>query len=70
MDNNQHQIQLTWPGAVPTPIIQGNRALYPEILPGADLVLTSEDDGFAQMLVLKNRQAASDPRVQQLVYGI
>ncbi len=70
VDNNQHQIQLTWPGAVPTPIIQGNRALYPEILPGADLVLTSEDDGFAQMLVLKNRQAASDPRVQQLVYGI
>ncbi|WP_405476524.1 DNRLRE domain-containing protein [Streptomyces sp. NBC_00009] len=65
-----HDIQLTWPGPVPTPIIDGSRALYPEIFPGADLVLTADDDGFAQLLVLKNRQAAADPRAQQLAYGI
>ncbi|MEU9859030.1 DNRLRE domain-containing protein [Streptomyces sp. NPDC047974] len=65
-----HTIQLTWPGTVPAPIIDGSRALYPEILPGADLVLTAQDDGFAQLLVVKNRQAAADPRVAQLSYGI
>ncbi|WP_282697209.1 VCBS repeat-containing protein [Streptomyces sp. CC208A] len=65
-----HEIQLTWPGPVPAPVIDGSRALYPEIFPGADLVLTAEDDGFAQLLVLKNRQAASDPRVAQLSYGL
>ncbi|MFF4353843.1 DNRLRE domain-containing protein [Streptomyces sp. NPDC001530] len=65
-----YDIQLTWPGAVPTPIIDGNRALYPEIFPGGDLVLTADDDGFGQLIVLKNRQAASDPHVQQLVYGL
>ncbi|MEV4862139.1 DNRLRE domain-containing protein [Streptomyces ossamyceticus] len=65
-----HDIQLTWPGAVPAPIIDGSRALYPEIFPGADLVLTADDDGFAQLLVLKNRQAAADPRTKQLTYGI
>ncbi|WP_455711369.1 DNRLRE domain-containing protein [Streptomyces gardneri] len=65
-----HEIQLTWPGTVPAPVIDGSRALYPEILPGADLVLTAEDDGFAQLLVVKNRQAASDPRVAQLSYGL
>ncbi|GHH86356.1 DNRLRE domain-containing protein [Streptomyces capitiformicae] len=65
-----HTIQLTWPGTVPTPIIDGSRALYPEIFPGADLVLTADDDGFAQLLVLKNRQAAADPRAKQLTYGI
>lgn len=65
-----HDIQLTWPGPVPTPIIDGSRALYPEIFPGADLVLTADDDGFAQLIVLKNRQAAADPHVQQLSYGI
>ncbi|MGW1116930.1 FG-GAP-like repeat-containing protein [Streptomyces tanashiensis] len=65
-----HDIQLTWPGPVPTPIIDGSRALYPEIFPGADLVLTAEDDGFAQLLVLKNRQAAADPHVAQLSYGL
>lgn len=63
-------IQLTWPGAVPTPIVDGNRILYPEIFPGGDLVLTADDDGFGQLLVVKNRQAASDPHVQQLVYGL
>ncbi|MFJ8603663.1 DNRLRE domain-containing protein [Streptomyces shenzhenensis] len=65
-----YDIQLTWPDAVPAPIIDGNRALYPEIFPGGDLVLTADDDGFAQLIVLKNRQAASDPHVQQLVYGL
>jgi hypothetical protein len=65
-----YTIQLTWPGPVPAPIIDGSRALYPEILPGADLVLTADDDGFAQLLVLKNRTAAADPRAQQLSYGI
>ncbi|MET7599953.1 DNRLRE domain-containing protein [Streptomyces sp. NPDC005481] len=65
-----HDIQLTWPGPVPTPVVDGSRALYPEIFPGADLVLTADDDGFAQLVVLKNRQAASDPRAARLSYGI
>ncbi|MGW0866686.1 DNRLRE domain-containing protein [Streptomyces sp. NPDC002611] len=67
---SEYKIQLTWPGPVPTPIIDGNRALYPEIFPGGDLVLTADDDGFGQLVVLKNHQAASDPHVRQLVYGL
>ncbi|MYZ36124.1 MULTISPECIES: DNRLRE domain-containing protein [unclassified Streptomyces] len=65
-----YTIQLTWPGPVPAPVIDGSRALYPEIFPGADLVLTAADDGFAQLVVLKNRQAAADPRAKTLSYGI
>ncbi|MDT9683494.1 DNRLRE domain-containing protein [Streptomyces sp. TRM76323] len=65
-----HDIVLTWPGTVPTPIIDGPRALYPEILPGADLVITADDGGFAQLLVVKTRQAAADPRVARLAYGL
>jgi hypothetical protein len=65
-----YSIQLTWPGVVPTPIIDGSRALYPEIFPGADLVLTADDEGFAQVLVLKNRAAAANPLAQQLSYSI
>ncbi|MER5429639.1 DNRLRE domain-containing protein [Streptomyces sp. NPDC002588] len=63
-------IQLTWPGPVPTPIVDGERILYPEVFPGGDLVLTADDDGFGQVVVLKNRQAAADPHVRQLVYGL
>ncbi|WP_329559529.1 hypothetical protein OG711_15760 [Streptomyces uncialis] len=65
-----HTIQLTWPGTVPVPVIDGNRALYPEIFPGADLVLTADDIGFAPVLVLKNRQAAAHPLAQRLDYGL
>ncbi|MFD5539804.1 hypothetical protein ACFWIJ_18795, partial [Streptomyces sp. NPDC127079] len=64
-----HTVQLTWPGTVPTPVIDGSRALYPEIIPGADLVLTADDGGFAQLLVVKSRQGAGDPRVAPLTYG-
>ncbi|MEU9174057.1 FG-GAP-like repeat-containing protein [Streptomyces sp. NPDC048420] len=69
-ENDDYQIQLTWPGAVPTPIVDGDRILYPEIFPGGDLVLTADDDGFGQLLVVKTRAAAADPHVQQLVYGL
>jgi hypothetical protein len=65
-----YAIQLTWPGPVPSPIVDGNRILYPEIFPGGDLVLTADDDGFGQVVVVKNRQAAADPHVQQLAYGL
>ncbi|MQY16240.1 hypothetical protein SRB5_64380 [Streptomyces sp. RB5] len=65
-----HDIVLTWPEAIPAPIIDGPRALYPDIIPGADLVLTADDLGFAQLLVVKTRAAAADPRVAQLRYGL
>ncbi|MDX3525793.1 DNRLRE domain-containing protein [Streptomyces sp. ID05-39B] len=65
-----HDIVLTWPGPIPQPVIDGPRALYPEILPGADLVLTADDSGFAQLVVVKDRQAAADPRVARLSYGL
>ncbi|MEV7340328.1 DNRLRE domain-containing protein [Streptomyces sp. NPDC093544] len=70
LHSDGHDIQLTWPGPIPQPIIDTNRALYPEILPGADLVLTADDDGFSQLLVVKTRAAAADPRVTQLAYGL
>ncbi|MFE1880350.1 DNRLRE domain-containing protein [Streptomyces diastatochromogenes] len=65
-----NDIVLTWPDAIPQPIIDGPRALYPEILPGADLVLTAADGGFSQLLVVKTRAAAADPRVARLAYGL
>ncbi|WP_326703122.1 DNRLRE domain-containing protein [Streptomyces cyaneofuscatus] len=65
-----HDIVLTWPDPVPEPVIDGPQALYPEILPGADLVLTADDGGFSQLLVVKNRQAAADPRIGRLAYGL
>ncbi|MFF2101774.1 hypothetical protein [Streptomyces sp. NPDC058202] len=65
-----HDVVVTWPGEIPEPVVDGSRALYPEIIPGADLVLSADDGGFAQLLVIKNRAAADDPRLAQLTYGL
>ncbi|MFD4601755.1 DNRLRE domain-containing protein [Streptomyces sp. NPDC058464] len=65
-----HDMVLTWPGEIPEPIVDGPRALYPEIIPGVDLVLSADDGGFAQLLVVKNRAAADDPRLARLSYGL
>ncbi|WP_405649147.1 FG-GAP-like repeat-containing protein [Streptomyces sp. NBC_00019] len=70
LSTSGHDMVLTWPGAIPEPIIDGSRALYPEIIPGVDLVLVADDGGFAQLLVVKNRAAADDPRLAQLTYGL
>ncbi|MHA5053003.1 DNRLRE domain-containing protein [Streptomyces sp. SD15] len=65
-----HDVVLTWPGEVPEPVVEGARALYSEIIPGVDLVLTADDLGFAQLLVVKNREAATDPRIASIAYGL
>ncbi|WP_370414494.1 DNRLRE domain-containing protein [Streptomyces fradiae] len=70
IESDDDWMALTWPGVVPEPVVNGSRILYPEIIPGADLVITADDGGFAQVLVVKNREAAADPRVAKLSYGL
>ncbi|NAS20604.1 DNRLRE domain-containing protein [Herbidospora sp. NEAU-GS84] len=56
-------------GTLPKPVVSGATATYPEVLPGVDLVLTADVDGFAQKLMVKNRRAAADPRLRSLTFG-
>ncbi|WP_214325762.1 phospholipase A2 [Nonomuraea sediminis] len=63
------QVSLGSPvGALPKPVLDGSRATYPDVIPGVDLVLTADVDGFAEHLVVKNRQAAADPRLAELAF--
>ncbi|WP_431934075.1 RHS repeat-associated core domain-containing protein [Micromonospora sp. RP3T] len=48
---------LGWPGALPTPVLAENRATYPEIAPGIDLVVEATRTGFSQFLTVKSRDA-------------
>ncbi|MFH8617183.1 FG-GAP-like repeat-containing protein [Streptomyces sp. NPDC017979] len=59
-------LSLSWPKPLPRPILAGNIATYPEILPGVDLQLKAEVEGFAQLLVVKSAQAAANPELAQL----
>ncbi|MET9346696.1 FG-GAP-like repeat-containing protein [Streptomyces termitum] len=66
-----HTVAYTWPGALPEPVLDGPRALYSEVLPGVDLLLVArEEGGLAQLLIVKNREAARNEAVRSVVYGL
>lgn len=54
-------LALTWPGALPTPVLAGDTATYPEVLPGVDLQLKASAESYSQVLVVKNAAAAVNP---------
>ncbi|KPI07014.1 hypothetical protein OK074_3946 [Actinobacteria bacterium OK074] len=65
-----HELTVTWPGPLPEPVISANRALYQEVLPGVDLLLTARDGGFSDVLVVKSAEAAAGSALATLSYGL
>ncbi len=71
VDLGGHTIAYTWPGVLPKPVLDGPRALYPEVLPGVDLLLVArEEGGFGQLLIVKNREAAENKDLATVAYGL
>ncbi|MDX8149512.1 LamG-like jellyroll fold domain-containing protein [Lentzea sp. BCCO 10_0061] len=63
-------MSITWPfGALPTPVLSGPEATYTEVLPGVDLKLTASVRGFSQLLVVKNREAAENSKLDKVRFG-
>lgn len=53
---------------LPAPVIDGATATYSEVMPGVDLQLSAEVDGFAHILVVKSAEAAANPAVREAVF--
>ncbi|MBF8186166.1 LamG domain-containing protein [Nonomuraea sp. K274] len=63
-------LAVSWPGALPVPALDGATATYAEVLPGVDLQVTADVDGFSHVLVVKSRQAALSGRLDRLRYSL
>ncbi|MFD7735867.1 LamG-like jellyroll fold domain-containing protein [Kitasatospora phosalacinea] len=64
------ELKLTWPKALPKPVLDGQTAEYRSILPDVDLKLTASATGFSQILVVHTPQAAKNPELDALRLGL
>jgi hypothetical protein len=53
------RVAMRWSGALPAPVVEGDRATYVDARPGVDLVVKSTRQGFEQFLIVKNRAAVA-----------
>ncbi|MFC7303221.1 LamG-like jellyroll fold domain-containing protein [Streptomyces monticola] len=60
------ELALYWPGNLPAPDLEGNTATYPDVLPGVDLRMGAQEDGFTQLLVVKTAEAAASTKLAEL----
>jgi RHS repeat-associated protein len=54
-----HRVAASWTGELPKPVLNGDRATYPEALPGVDLVVQATRTGAETFFVVKSRAAAA-----------
>ncbi|MGW2592702.1 FG-GAP repeat domain-containing protein [Streptomyces sp. NPDC001515] len=70
MTKNNASLGLSWPTALPEPVLDGDSALYESVLPDVDLKITAEVDGFSEHLIVKTAAAASNPALASIDLGI
>ncbi|MFI9149822.1 DNRLRE domain-containing protein [Streptomyces sp. NPDC053367] len=57
LGEGDQRITLQWKGGLPEPELAGNRATYPNAVPGGDVVVEATRTGFEQYVTLRRRPA-------------
>ncbi|MCY0938051.1 FG-GAP repeat domain-containing protein [Streptomyces sp. H34-S4] len=70
MDKEGKKLALGWPGKLPEPVLGENTALYKSVLPDVDLKLIAKVNGFAQHLIIKTPEAATNPALKTIKLAI
>ncbi|MFF4185449.1 hypothetical protein ACFYZ9_19855 [Streptomyces sp. NPDC001691] len=70
MTKGDKQLALSWPAALPKPVLDGSTALYKSVLPDVDLKVIAGTDGFAEHLIVNTPQAAANPAVKSIKLGV
>jgi len=63
-------VSLKWPAPLPAPVLDGASATYREVLPGVDLAVAASVDGFSQTLIVKTAEAAANPELATIEFGL
>lgn len=63
-------LSMSWPEPLPVPVLEGSTATYREVLPGVDLAVAASVDGFSQALIVKTAEAAANPELAEVGYGL
>jgi hypothetical protein len=70
LSDGGRQIALSWPHALPRPVLDGATAVYRDVLPDVDLRVTASALGFSQVLEVKTRAAAANPALREIRFGL
>lgn len=65
-----HRLTMDWPGKLPKPTLKGDTATYPNVLPDVDLQVTASAVGFSEVLVVRTPQAAKNPALASVSFGL
>jgi hypothetical protein len=63
-------VSLDAPWALREPTILDDTATYSDVLPGVDLVMKAEAEGFREVLVIEDREAAQQPELRELRFAL
>ncbi|MEV6823393.1 LamG domain-containing protein [Amycolatopsis sp. NPDC051102] len=64
------EVGLKWGSDLPTPTLDGDTAVYAEVLPGVDLTVKAAPQGYTENLVIKTPVAAKDSRLREISFGL
>ncbi|WP_406131652.1 LamG domain-containing protein [Streptomyces sp. NBC_00989] len=67
---NGRSLTVGWPGTLPKPTLEGDSAVYGDVLPGVDLRMTATAEGYREVLVVTSASAAANPELKELSFPV
>lgn len=70
LEQDGRKLSYVWPSALPAPRLSGDTATYKDVLPGVDLQMRADIDGFHELVVVNTAAAAKNPKLAKLAFGV